>query len=694
VTVSEASEEPSYGTAASVYWAAGWRGILPLPPRAKASPPLGFTGRDGAYPSRADVETWSSGPEARGNLALRLAGFQLGIDVDNYDRKLGRETIGSAIERFGPLPPTWRSTSRDDGVSGISLYRVPEGLHWPGVLGDGVETITWYHRYAVAWPSTHPLGRPYRWITPDGVTVAGGVVPGAVDLPPLPDAWVLGVTRGDADVGYAEADLTDVEVAAWIMRYGAGDPCPAIRDAVASVLSRFDGSTSRHDAARDGTARLFRLAAEGHVGAVAGVNAIGTAFRAALDDTPGRDYDQTEWRRLYLGAIRLAAVDTRPVPPRDPCAVTVLDVSSISVADARAEVEANALRLEIEVQRRRRVARRFLDDEEAVKDLPAPTTRNVTDELALPEEDVTYRVDRVLPVDANVVLAAGFKAGKTTLVNHLARCLVDGVPLFGRFDVTPLAGRVVIFNYEVSAGQYRRWLRDAGIEATDDVIVCHLRGQRIPIQTRKGEDLAVRLLAEAGAALWIVDPFAAAFVGTSENDNAEVSRFLDALDVIKARAGVRELVLTAHTGRGIVEDGAEHVRGATRLDDWPDARWLLVKDEEDRRYFRASGRDVEVEEMQLGFVTATRQLHATGRGSRRMSGRDAIEAQILAVVEVNPGIGMNECASKVRSKRVTVLGEIRRLAGQGRLRTVEGAHGRIALWVVGPSVLTPGVEHE
>ena len=43
-----------YADAYDAYWAAGWRGVLPLPYRKKTHPPTGYTGRNAAEPSYAD----------------------------------------------------------------------------------------------------------------------------------------------------------------------------------------------------------------------------------------------------------------------------------------------------------------------------------------------------------------------------------------------------------------------------------------------------------------------------------------------------------------------------------------------------------------------------------------------------------------------------------------------------------------
>jgi len=158
-----------YATGADAYWRAGWRGIVPLPYKAKKNPPSGFTGQNGVDPSYADLDAWATGPEGAGNIALRMPRNVVGVDVDAYGDKLGKETLATAEREHGALPLTWRTTSRDDGVSGIRFYRVPEALAWPGEIGHGTELIQHRHRYSLVWPSVHPEGRTYRWIGPDGV---------------------------------------------------------------------------------------------------------------------------------------------------------------------------------------------------------------------------------------------------------------------------------------------------------------------------------------------------------------------------------------------------------------------------------------------------------------------------------------------------------------------------------------------
>jgi hypothetical protein len=85
---------------------------------------------------------------------LRVHYGLVGIDVDAYDTKTGGQTLKEAETRWGPLPTTYRSSARDDDpVSGIRIFRVPEGVLFKGVIkfdelaiGD-IEIVQPHHRF-------------------------------------------------------------------------------------------------------------------------------------------------------------------------------------------------------------------------------------------------------------------------------------------------------------------------------------------------------------------------------------------------------------------------------------------------------------------------------------------------------------------------------------------------------------------
>ena len=56
----------------------------------------------------------------------------IGIDVDHYisggKEKFGGDQLKELEAKLGPLPPTWISSSRSDGISGIRFFVVPKGI--------------------------------------------------------------------------------------------------------------------------------------------------------------------------------------------------------------------------------------------------------------------------------------------------------------------------------------------------------------------------------------------------------------------------------------------------------------------------------------------------------------------------------------------------------------------------------------
>jgi AAA domain len=354
------------------------------------------------------------------------------------------------------------------------------------------------------------------------------------------------------------------------------------------------------------------------------------------------------------------------------------------------EVEVQLLRMKA-----RQEAQRRLDAEEA-EDRPPPEVTDLAALLAEPEDEVEDRVAGLWPKDGNVVLAAQRKAGKTTLVGNLVRSLVDGDgfleppgpfsnPDRRGFDVVQLADdeRVLVADLELSRRTLRKWLRDQKVGNVDRVLAESFRGRLdlFDVLDEARRQMWADYLAENRVRVLVVDPLAPllAFYGHEENDNTGVARVLAGLDQLKAAAGVEELLVVHHMGHG-----PERSRGASRLRDWPDAEWRLVRESAGQgeepppdaaRFLVAEGRDVMVPETRLDYDRDTRRLWVAG-GNRVAHQATKHGPAILEIVKRDPGSTQTDIVEMAQilgvAKRDKARDAIRKLVADGKVHTAKG----------------------
>ena len=291
-----------YGIAAPVLWGLGWRGLLPLPPGRKHPPPEGWTGATAPMPRWPDVYAWME-DRADHNIGVRLPDTMIGLDVDGYGGKLGAETFGACLDRWGPLPDTVIVTSRTDGISGIRLYGVPSDMHWPGELGSGLEIIQSRHRYVVFPSSAHPEGRIYGYLYP-GADELSDVHPSVESIVALPDPWVEGITRGRLAIDLAKVAVGQEAAGSWFGQLPEGPLCRDVARALThTVLALGSATGSRHDLAVRAVMHLCRLGSEGHIGVRAALLDIEQAWMHAVtaDGSRSESAARAEWLRMLTG---------------------------------------------------------------------------------------------------------------------------------------------------------------------------------------------------------------------------------------------------------------------------------------------------------------------------------------------------------------------------------------------------------
>jgi hypothetical protein len=285
-------------------------------------------------------------------------------------------------------------------------------------------------------------------------------------------------------------------------------------------------------------------------------------------------------------------------------------------------------------ERAKREARRRLDAEERGP-VMLPDFETLRTRLARAVPVIRWRIQGWQPCETRVMLAAQFKAGKSTVVANLLRALVDGDDWLGRAHVEPIGGTAVLVDLEMGATQLDAWYRAQHIRADDRVIVLPMRGRAS----------SFNLLDDAIRAQWadrlrryttrylVLDCFRPMLDALGLDEHSEAGQFLVAFDRLLAEAGIPEACVVQHMGHA-----GERSRGDSRLRDWPDVEWRLVRRDEDpssERFITAYGRDVEQSESQLIYHGDTRRLTMAGGSRKDATTRDALDA-VLAVLDADP----------------------------------------------------------
>lgn len=323
--------------------------------------------------------------------------------------------------------------------------------------------------------------------------------------------------------------------------------------------------------------------------------------------------------------------------------------------------------------------RRF--DTESRQEIDLPPVRNLTELLAEPDTETPYLIEGLAPAGSRVILAAQAKSGKTVLTGNLVRSLVDMDPFLGRFAIRRRVDRVVVIDTELSENMVRRWFRDQGIVNTDRVDVAALRGRVGTFNILDEQCRADWANLLRGADYMVLDCLRPILDSLGLDENRDAGKFLVAFDALMAEAGISDALLVHHMGHS-----GERVRGDSRLQDWPDAHWRIVRatadDPDAHRFFTAYGRDVDLPEGRLVFIPENRRLtynDGTRKAVTRQADHEEVLSEIVDVLAQRLGEGNTE--PMTRNAIIDALKDNHRTA-----RTVDPA---LALGVEKP-VLTKG----
>ncbi|GGS88340.1 bifunctional DNA primase/polymerase [Nonomuraea spiralis] len=696
-------------SAALAYARAGWY-VLPVNQQTKHAGSV--LGKGWPAKSSRDVETiigWFAGQSH----ALALHVGRSGAVCFDVDRPAELPPLLRAALLTVPGP--MQSTREQDPDRGHYLYAVPDGRslgNSNGQLGKSWGEVRGRNGIIVVSPSEHEKhadGGRYEW------TRTG-------PLPQLPQALAEQLPYASD----ASDAATDREVKAFLNAHTAS----ARPELLAGVLTRFTTAVaageSRHAAALSAAAWAMREAAAGLYPAITAAHALQQAFVAALAasrDGVERTLPAAQARAEHLGILAWAiaqtaqadtaavrdAVDERAprdddfsdlLPPGHPQAPPPFeeDKSGVAADEQSADgVDLEALAFEREVSHelhrirvREEAARRARKARQGP--IQRPRIVPLDEFLSIPDEPVAYRIDRLWPKGGRVVLSAQYKAGKTTIIGNLMRSLVDSQPFLDTFAVEPFAGKVVLLDDELDETMVRRWLRDQGIQHTPAASVVSLRGRLSSFDLLDPETRSewAADLRQAGATVVVLDCLAPILDSLGLSEDKEAGRFLVAFDEMLKEAGVQEAVLVHHMGHT-----GERARGASRLRDWPDVEWRLVREKNDDgesepnapRYFSAFGRDVDIAEGLLSFDPPTRRLTLAG-GSRKDAKHRGVSAAIVEFLTLSPGVSgrqIEDAYMAAGHDQKAGRAALKALVKEGHVKTSRGPGRAVLHWLVSDS---------
>lgn len=264
-----------------------------------------------------------------------------------------------------------------------------------------------------------------------------------------------------------------------------------------------------------------------------------------------------------------------------------------------------------------------------------PAVVSLVELLAMPDEDTAWRVGGAWSIGGRIILAGPYKGGKSTIIGNLVRCLADGTDFLGRFPIEPVKGKILLIDNELDERTGRRWFRDQGIQNPAAVQVIYLRGKTATFNILDPQVRAEWVQACLGAEIIIFDCLRPVLDALGLSEDKDAGRFLVAFDAFLDEVGASEGMIVHHHGHG-----GERSRGDSRILDWPDATWKLIRTDIDDptspRYFSAFGRDVDIQEVELGYDQATWHLSISG-GSRKDARIDTRLDDVLAFLANGPG---------------------------------------------------------
>lgn len=458
--------------------------------------------------------------------------------------------------------------------------------------------------------------------------------------------WLEALRDNKTTHGYLDgqaADPTIVDTA-----ISDGEMSQRVAFKLGQALTQLHNGDTRHDATCKNVLGLLRCGKQGEPGVKPALTTLHKAFCDVAEATNrpgGRERAKTEFREFIYQKVNGRWVPSDKVaellaqPDYDDWTTQIGQPDSDDQGSDQASGQSHidpaegAIQHRLHVLRINREAQRRLDAENRPA-LTLPPVQPFADWINRPISPIGYRIDKLAPVNARNLLAAQFKAGKTSLVGNLARALADHELFLNHFAVNIPAEHLVVIDDELDEDMLQAWMvaqKIQNIGAVAEVIPLRGRVASFNILDDHTRDQWVRRLADHGCDYLILDCLRPVLDACGLDESRDTGQFLLAYDELLSQAGIGDSTVVHHMGHS-----NERSRGDSRLLDWPDVLWKIVRETDDPasdRYFSAYGRGVNVPEGRLSYDDATHHLVYVGGSRARAKTETALNAVIALLVE-------------------------------------------------------------
>lgn len=209
---------------------------------------------------------------------------------------------------------------------------------------------------------------------------------------------------------------------------------------------------------------------------------------------------------------------------------------------------------------------------ESARSIEIPEYRTAAEGYTDAAEADPQAVENLLDADGRGLLVAGYKVGKTTVVNNAVVAFADGGLFLGRFTTQPR--RVMLLDTELSDTEAAKRIDALPIHNRANVARMGLEGRAGTFDPRDPEIRAAwaKRLQEFGTEVLILDCLAPVLKALGIRESQNASDVLYAMSELKREAGISELLVVHHTGH----DGTRP-RGDSGVPAWASAIWTLTK---------------------------------------------------------------------------------------------------------------------